>query len=156
RLLLARQLRLGKKPDKAREVLNEALGTPAKPGWGARKIDVLKEKVYLLVEEKKYAEAARQANSLVRQLLSKVNTDNALKEHYLECYYLQVYCILKHGQGLEDPAKQAREVKSAAQLIAQLEKRWDDFGGDVSKKRFTDLLEQEKDLKEAYEQLKTR
>jgi hypothetical protein len=117
---------------------------------------VLKEKAYLLIEEKKFAEAARQANSLVRQLLAKVNTDNALKEHYLECYYLQVYCVLKHGQGLEDPAKRAREVKSAALLIAQLEKRWDDLGGDVSKKRFTDLLDQEKDLKEAYEQVKTR
>jgi hypothetical protein len=154
RLMLVRELRLQKNVEKARALLAEILGTKAKPGWGARNINALKERVFLEEEEGKYTQAAAEANTLVRQLLPKASTDNALKEHYLECYYHIIYCFLKHAQEQDDPAKKEKLIKEAANQIVQLEKRWDGFGSDASKKRFEELLEKEPQLKEAYDKLK--
>jgi hypothetical protein len=156
RLMLARELRLQKETEKARSILlDEIIGPKEKPGWGRRNIDALKERVFLEEDEGKYAQAALEANAIVKQLLPKVNTDNSLKEHYLECYYHVAFCFLKHAQGLDDVAKKEKALKDAAVQIVQLEKKWDGFGSEASRKRFEELLAKEPDLKEAYEKLKT-
>jgi hypothetical protein len=155
RLMLVRELRLSKDARKAQSVLDEILG-PDKgpPGWGRRNIDALKERLFLLEEEGKYAAAARLANDLVRQLLPKASTDNAMKEHYLECYYHVAYCFFKHGQGLSDPARKEKMLRDAANQIVQLEKKWENFGSDASARRFEELLAREPELKAQYEQAK--
>jgi hypothetical protein len=155
RLMLVRELRLQKDIEKARSLLNDILGTREKPGWGARNIDALKERAFLEEDDGKFAQAALQANSIVKQLMPKVSTDNALKEHYLECYYHVTYCFLKHAQGQNDPAKKGKLLKEAAGQIVQLERRWDGFGSDASRKRFEELLAKEPELKEEYEKAKT-
>jgi hypothetical protein len=154
RLLLVRELRLQKDLDKARKVLDEIIGTKQKQGWGLRNIDALKERVLLEEDEGKYAAAALEANALVKQLLPKVSADNAMKEQYLECYYHVTYCFLKHAQGLDDTAKKEKLLKEAASQIVQLEKKWDGFGSEASKKRFEELLGKEPQLKDEYDKLK--
>jgi hypothetical protein len=164
KVLLVRELRLSKDEardredakkdlERAAEVLNEAVGTPGKPGWGARNIDVLKERVYLLIEQEKYAEAARLANALVKQLLPRTG-DNTFKEHYLECYYLQVLAIVRHAQAQSNAARRDKEIREAANMISQLAAKWENFGTEASQKRFTELLAKEPDLKAEYDQRK--
>jgi hypothetical protein len=154
RLMLARELRLSKELEKAEKVLDEITGTKEKPGWGARDLEALKERGHLLEAQEKYAPAFNLWAQLVRQLVKQANTDNAKKEHYLECYYHMTWCLYKHGQGLDSAEKKAKAVRDAAQQIVQVERRWEGFGSDASKKRYTDLLNAEPALKEAYEQLK--
>jgi hypothetical protein len=154
RLLYARELRLGKDPGKAREVLKEILGTRDKPGWGARNVDVLLEEVALLEEEGKYGAAAAKADRLVKQLLPHVHKDNAQKERYFEAYYHVVYCLLKFGQNVADKGKKDEALRRAAVQTAELERKWPGFGPDASGRRFTELLARESDLKEAYERVK--
>jgi hypothetical protein len=154
RLLLVRELRVQKETDKARKVLEEIIGTKQKPGWGLRSIEALKERLLLEEDEGKYAQAALESNALVKQLLPKISSDNAMKEHYLECYYHITYCFLKHAQGIDDPAKKDKLLKEAAAQIVQLEKKWEGFGSESSKKRFEELLGKEPQLKEEYDKLK--
>ena len=154
RLTLARELRLNKELDKAELVLDEITGSKEKPGWGARDLEALKERGQLLEAQAKYVPAFNLWASLVRQLVKQANTDNAKKEHYLECYYHMTWCLYKHGQGLDDAAKKAKATHDAAQQIVQVERRWEGFGSDASKKRYADLLNAEPALKEAYEEIK--
>jgi hypothetical protein len=154
RLMLARELRLNKELDKAEKVLDEIAGTKEKPGWGARDLEALKERGQLLEAQAKYVPAFNLWAALVRQLVKQANTDNAKKEHYLECYYHMTWCLYKHGQGMEDPAKKAKATRDAAQQIVQVERRWEGFGSDASKKRYADLLNAEPELKAAYEEIK--
>jgi hypothetical protein len=155
RLLLVRELRMNKDVKGAGEILNEIIGTDTKKGWGNRDVNALKERVFLLEEEGKFKDAAELANTLVRQLHSKVNTDNALKEHYLECYYHVAYCMCKHAATIEDMMKKEKQIKTAAQQIIDLEKNWENYGSDASRKRFEDLLAADAVLKSEYEQLKS-
>jgi tetratricopeptide (TPR) repeat protein len=156
RLMLVRELRLSKETQKAHDILmDEIIGTREKKGWGQRDIGAQKERIFLLEEDGKYAEAALMANSLVKQLLPKASADNVMKENYLECYYHVAYCFLKHGQAQEDASKKDKLIKDAAKQVVELEKKWDGFGSDASKKRFEELLAKEPQLKEQYEQLKS-
>jgi tetratricopeptide (TPR) repeat protein len=157
-ILLVRELRLTGDKDKvaqASKLLDEVLGTKEKPGWGAGDLSALKERGLLLEASGQYAEAYSKVwVGLVRQLVRVAGTDNAKKEHYLECYYHLVYCYYKHAQGMSDAGKKADAIKAAAVQVVQLEKKWDGFGSDASRKRFTELLDKEADLKKEYEQLK--
>jgi hypothetical protein len=154
RLMLVRELRLAKDVPKAKALLDEIIGTKDRHGWGYRDISALKERVCLLEEEGDYTAAARLANGLVRQLLPRVSTDNAMKEHYLEFYYHVAYSFYKYGQTQQDPAAREKAVREAAHQIVELEKKWDNFGSDASRRRFTELLAREAPLKEQYDQLK--
>ncbi|HZY85158.1 MAG TPA: hypothetical protein VFE78_10035, partial [Gemmataceae bacterium] len=117
-------------------------------------LEALKERGQLLEAQGKYAPAFNLWASLVRQLVKQAAADNAKKEHYLECYYHMTWCLYKHGQGADTPEKKAKATRDAAQQIVQVERRWEGFGSDASKKRYADLLSAEPALKEAYEQLK--
>jgi hypothetical protein len=158
RLLLVRELRMSKKPEntkKAEEILDDIIGTEKKKGWGFRDVNALKERVLLLEEQGKFIDAAQLANTLLRQLLPKISTDNALKEHYLECYYHVTLCMCKHAATLEDMKKKEKQIKDAAQQVIDLEKRWENYGSDASQKRFEELLGSDAALKAHYNQLKS-
>jgi tetratricopeptide (TPR) repeat protein len=153
-LLYARELRLAKEPEKARPVVNEILGTPSAPGWGTRNVEALLEDVALTEDEGKYDKAALKANDIVRRLLPSVTRDNALKEKYLEAYYHVVYCLVKDGQARTDPALKQKALQRAAGQTLELNKKWPNFGGGASSRRFTDLLDREPDFKQTVERLK--
>jgi hypothetical protein len=153
-LMYARELRLAKDLEKAREVVSEILGTAKNPGWGARNVDALLEDVSLMEDEGKYDKAALKANDIVRRLLPNVTRDNALKEKYFEAYYHVVYAFLKYGQGQSDAAQKEKTLRRAAAQAVELDKKWPNFGGDASAKRFNDLLSKEPDFKEIVDRLK--
>ena len=153
-LLYARYLRLNKDTAEARAALDVILGTPAKPGWGARNVDAQLEEVSLLEEEGKFGIGAIKADKIVKQLLPQVTRDPRSKEKYLEAYYHVVYCFFKFGQGQADPAKKATALGRAARQAAELESKWPDYGSDASAKRFRDLQEKEPEFKEQLEQVR--
>jgi hypothetical protein len=153
-LLYARELRLAKDLEKARQVVNGILGTAATPGWGARNVAALLEDVSLIEDEGNYDKAALKANDIVRRLLPSVTRDNALKEKYFEAYYHVVYSFVKYGQGQADSTLREKSLRRAAIQAVELEKKWPDFGGDVSAKRFNDLMSKEADFKEIVDRLK--
>jgi hypothetical protein len=154
RLMLVRELRQAGDPTRARAVLDEIMGTPQKPGWGARDISALKEKVLLLEADGQYAAAARLATTLVDFLKKRAETDNALKEQYLECYFHMAYAVYKHGQAAADAGEKERMLRKAAGQIVELEKKWDGYGSDTSRQRFEELLAKEVPLRECCEQMK--
>ena len=166
-IVMLRELRLSNKPEmlkKARTVLDGIMGTTAKPGWGLKeaafRFHAMKEHGLLLELEKKYegkdgafAQWAKMSNNLV-----KVARDRGglVKENYLECYYHMVYCYLQIG--MEKPGKADRDkyIHKAALQIVQLERSWEDFGSDASKKRFQELLASNAALKEQYDAAKNK
>ncbi len=156
RILLIRALRLHKETAKANKLLDEIMGPKDKRDWGARNVDALLEKVQLLEDAKDYDQAATLANNLVKQLHTRADKDNVMKERYLEFYYHVAYCFVKHAQSLSDRAKAEQHYKSAAAQIVELEKKWPGFGSDVSAKRFQELLDREPALKAQYEKLKAK
>lgn len=153
-LLYARELRQAKNLEKARQVVNEILGTSKAPGWGAHNIDAQIEDVALMEREGKYGNAAHKADDLVRKLLPKITRDNNIKEKYLEAYYHVVYSFVKYGQSQTDKNKKDKAFKQAAAQTLELNKKWPDYGSDTSAKRFNDLLSKEKELKDAVARLK--
>lgn len=153
-ILYARELRLAKDLEKARQMMSEILGTPKSPAWGARNVDALLEDVSLMEDEGKYDRAALKANDIVRRLLPNVTRDNALKEKYFEAYYHVVFAFVKHGQGLSDPSQKEKALRQAAFQAIELDKKWPNYGGDASAKRFNDLLSAEPEFKQVVERLK--
>jgi hypothetical protein len=156
RLLLVKELRKTGDTDyvkKAGDMLEEMIGKPDKPGWGRKSIDVLIEQVCVFEESKEYARGATMANSLVRMLLKKAS-DNAWQEKYFECYYHQVYCMAKFAADQSDGVKKEKGLRDAAQLIVQLEKKWEAYATSPTRKRFEDLLAGEPGLKEEYTKIK--
>jgi hypothetical protein len=156
RLLLARELRHARQFDRARQLLDEIIGTREKPGWGQRNVDALMERVFLLEDAEQYYQAATLASNLVRQLSSKATTDNTYKDKYLETYFHLVRCFYKHARGMDDKAKREKGIQDAAVLIGRLEKAWENFGSETSKARFQELLDQEGELKSAYEKVRMK
>src|SRR5262249_18724121 len=86
RLFYIRQLRLGKKFKEAHDELGSIMGTPENKKWGLSDIAVLKEELLLLIDEEKFVEGYQKANNLVKALVKRAETNNAMKEHYLEIY----------------------------------------------------------------------
>jgi len=158
RLLLVRQLRMSGDLKEASAILESIMGPENAPkdkqGWGARNIDALKEKVSLKIAEERYTEGFNLAYKLTKQLAPKIDVDNALKNHYLECYYDMVYSMYKYGQSLKDEKRKEKAIGDAAKMMEELEKKYPGFGSDVSAKRFQDLLKKEPELKAHYDKLK--
>lgn len=158
-LSLVRELRLSKDPEnlkQARQIIDEAMGAPKKPGWGARDILALKEQGQLLQAEEKYADSFAHWSGLTKRLAPQATKGGAPKEHYLECYYNMVYSYLKLGLAKTAQEDRDKAIRTAAQQIVQLERNWPGFGSEASEKRFTELLAQQAALKEQYEALKKK
>jgi hypothetical protein len=148
-LLIQEYLQL-KEIDKAQKLLNEILGTDAKPGWGARDLEAQKTRIMLLEDKKDYRQGALLCDRFVRQILPHID-DNKFKEQYFEFYYHLVYCIFKHGQAQNDPMQKAKYIKDAAHRMIVLENRQGGFGSDKSRKLFEALLEKEAELRAEYQ-----
>ncbi len=156
---LVRELRLTKEPDnlkKARQMMDGFLGEVKKPGWGRRDLLALKEQGQLLMAEEKYKEAFDQWADLTRRLAKDAPKGGAVKEHYLECYYHMIVSYLKQGQTKAGQKERDGYLRTAALQIAGLEKSWEDFGSEGSKKRFAELLAQEPALREQYEAVRKK
>jgi hypothetical protein len=159
-VLLVREYRQTKDEDdlkKATAVMDEVMGTEKRPGWGRRNLDALKESGKLLEARRKYAEAFKTVWSpLVKQLARRAQDNRVMKEHYLECYFHMILSYYKYGQSLPSPAKRKEYARGAARRIAELDRNWEDFGSEASKRRFEELFSQESELKREYEALKKK
>jgi hypothetical protein len=155
RILLLRELRLGRDLKKAREVADEILGTPDKPRWGRSNLDALKENNFLLEEEAKYTEALYAWDGMLKTLRPRID-QSGVKDQYLECYFYLTQTYFRYAVTAypNDAAKRQKAIDKAAKFIVDLEKAHPDFGGDISRARFVDLLQKETLLKEAYEKQK--
>ena len=147
RLLLAHELRLAKQLDKAAQVLKEVLATDL----GKRSLDATKERIFLLEDQKSYAAAAREWNSVMSALRDKLN-DPKMKEQYFECYFHFMTCYYNNALLMKDEAKKQQNIKRAAGFIVNLENKLPDMGG--FKARYDELLAKEVPLKQAYDDQK--
>jgi hypothetical protein len=147
-VMLLRQMRLDNQTEDAKKMLEKLLATP----WGPKNLELQKEKVFLDMAPGSFMKAAKGWDALVKALVAKI-TQPGMKDQYFECYYWLVVCLYRHAQDLPE-AKRPAAIKQAANFITTLEAKWPDLGGDVSKARFTDLLEKEPPLKEQYDLLK--
>jgi hypothetical protein len=152
-LLLVQELRETKETDKAKQLLDEILGTREKPGWGAKSLDAQELRIMLMEDEGQYSQAALMCDRFITQLVRRLD-DNKLKEYYFKFYYHLVYCIFKNGQTLENSEQKSKAIKDAAQRMVNLQKRQGGFGSEETRKRFEDLLEKETELREQYNALK--
>jgi hypothetical protein len=152
-LTLIRELRMSGTADnlkKARKVMDSILGTPAKPLWGRREGGAMKEQGFLLEAEQKYSEGFNHWAPMVKSLAKTTGRGVREKEFYLEAYFHMVFCYVKLGMAKPGKVDRDKALRQAALRIVELERSWDDFGSDTSKKRFTDLLAAEPALKEQY------
>jgi hypothetical protein len=157
RILLARELRLGRQFDRAKAELDRLLGTPDHPGWGQGSFEVKKERIFLLEDQDRYGGktgAVHEWNELLQSLQKQRRQDARANEHYFECYYLLTHSIYKHALTLKDQAKIRKQVQLAANFVVTLERLQPDMGGEASRKRFEELLQAEAALKAAYDELK--
>lgn len=152
-LLLVQELRETKETDKAKQLLDEILGTREKPGWGAKSLDAQELRIMLMEDEGQYSQAALMCDRFITQLVRRLD-DNKLKEYYFKFYYHLVYCIFKNGQTLENSEQKSKAIKDAAQRMVNLQRRQGGFGSEETRKRFEDLLEKETELREQYNALK--
>lgn len=155
-LLMLKEYRILKQFDEANKLMDSVMGNAKTPGWGAKNIDALLERIRQLEAQDKYGNASSQANALVKQLVTKSASDNQVKEKYLEAYFHTVYALYKYGLQQTDAAKKASYVNNAATLISNLVNSNPDFGSVDSKKRFDELLASEKELNDAFEVAKNR
>jgi hypothetical protein len=149
RMMYVRELRLNKEYAKAAETIKQIEGQP----WG-KNAQVKKEKILVDEDQEKYVPAAKEWDALMAAIKPRVATDPNTKELYWEAYYHLVCCVYKDGFRQTDTKIRQARFKQAARYINQLEKSQKDWGGDASRQRFAELLESEKPLRDAYDQLK--
>jgi hypothetical protein len=159
RLALVRELRLSDTKEnlkKSRTILDEAMGTVKKPNWGRTDILALKEQGQLLEGEKQYGEAFSLWSGLVKKLAPAAQKGGAAKEHFLECYFHMILCYVKVGLTKAGADERDKQLLLAAKKIVDLERDWEDFGSEASKKRFLELFAQEPALKQQYDTVKRK
>jgi hypothetical protein len=140
-------LRLQKKFADAENALKPLLA-----GWGAKSIDVLKEQVLLEADQEKYGAAFRHARGLVEALDKYAASGGAARAHYLDCYYQMALCSYKYGKGQNKPDN----IDFAGYLIAVLERKYPDYGGEPWKTRFEELLKSDPMVKVGYDKEKRK
>src|SRR5205823_15122320 len=95
-------------------------------------------------------------SGLVRQLGPKVGSDNRLREPYFECHCWMVRSYVKLAKGMSSKDRRDKAIRDAAQRVVQLERSWEGFGSDASRKRYEELLSEEPELREQYRLLKKK
>jgi hypothetical protein len=154
-LMMIRELRLSDKSadlKKARKAMDVIMGTKARPGWGTKEYSALREQGQLLEAEKKFSDAFPNWANIVKILAKTANNSQQAKEYYLESYYHMIYSYLKSHTGKD----RKKAVHLTALKMSELERNWPDFGSDVSKKRFDELLAAEPELKKEYETIRKK
>ena len=140
-----------KELEKASTLMDEIMGTDAKPGWGRRDLNALVEQIHVFFDLGFYGAAVNRANSLLKILQPKLQQGGSWRDRYFEVYHLFVYSYYKYGQTKKTPAERTAAVAKAAQYFAKLEANQPTLGGGESAQRFQDLLDGEPDFKAAVE-----
>lgn len=156
---LVRELRLSKDADnlkKARQLMDDMMGTAKQPGWGRRDVLALKEQGGLYESEEKYNDAFAVWADLTKRLAREAPKGGTVREHYFESYFHLVHCIVKIGLAKPAASERDKYLRLAAQRTAEFEKSWEDFGSESSKKRFTELLTREAGFRQEYEAIKKK
>ncbi len=151
KLLEVRELRLDKQYEQASAHLKALRQTD----WGKATLDLRKEEILSLEDRELYGGqggAVRSWFDFMNQLRQNMQKDARLKDMYFECYYHFVYCSYKNALKIPDQKKKIQALQQAAGYIVKLEDSQKDWGGEVSKKRFEELLEHEKMLKQYYDE----
>lgn len=150
RVMYARELREAKQWDKTSEALKKIL----KEDWGKRSLDAQKELIYLFEDQEQFGPALKKWDELMKMLRPRIDRDNRSKDEYFACYYHLTLCVYKNAMKSTDEAKKRNGIRQAATFIHKLETNKPDMGGEALAKKYRELLEKEKPLKAAYEDLK--
>jgi hypothetical protein len=153
-LLRIRMLRLNKELAKAREGINKALGDKENPGWGAKNIETQVEHLRLYVDEEDFYHGFLVGQKLVEALVKHADRSSRIKDFYLEGYYLMSYCYLRQAQKQTVASKRTSAMKTTAQLILELERKYSDFGGGEWQTQMIKMIDGEPELKAEYQALK--
>jgi hypothetical protein len=158
RTLQVRAVRLKGKADndkkalaKSGQLMDDIMGTDAKPGWGRRDLNALVEQIHVFFDLGFYGAAVNRANALLKIIQPKLQQGGSWTERYFEVYHLFIYSYLKYAQSKKTAAERTAAVAKAAQYYAKLEANHPILGGEESAQRFKDLLASEPELKAAVE-----
>jgi tetratricopeptide (TPR) repeat protein len=135
--------------EKAGKLMDDIMGSDAKPGWGRRDLNALIEQIHVFFDLGFYGAAVNRANALLKIIQPKLQQGGSWVNHYFEVYHLFIYSYLKYGQTKKTAAERTAAVTKAAQYYVKLENNHPTLGGEESAQRFRDLLDKEPELKAA-------
>jgi hypothetical protein len=150
-IMHARELRLAKEHDRAKNKLKDILNTE----WGKRNLDAKKELHCLWEDEGNYAAAAKGWNDMMNNVLRPLMEKNAkFKDMYYECYYHVVLCLYKNAMKLKDKKLQQENITKAANWYVKLKGNKEaNMGGEGLRKLYDELLDSEPTFKKECERL---
>jgi hypothetical protein len=142
----------------ADELLDEMIGTGQKPGWAFNSLEVRREKIFLLEDQEKWQEAmsawvAMQKPFAKFSIPPKDERETRIRAAYYEVrfYMVRLVCLSKHK--MKDLKKKEADLRKLATQIVQQEKdpQTSDFGGASVRRLYQDWLEDEPEMRKAYE-----
>jgi hypothetical protein len=113
---------------------------------------LLFEQASLLDARRRFNDSWKDWKALANKTAGKVGRSRGDRDLYFQAYCSYVRAGFKTIT--DDDANKQKKTRGAAQAILDLETRWPDFGGDVSKVRILQLLDDEPVLKAAYNNLR--
>lgn len=149
-VMIVKALRQEKLYDEANKAMTAIMGENNKTGWGLKSIDALKEKINLCIDTEEYNTAFSIASQVAGALAKRID-DPRMKEQYIDVYYNMVFSLARQAARQKTEANKKRGMDEAARHIVELEKRIPDLGGEISEKRFRDMVAGDPDLKSAYD-----
>jgi tetratricopeptide (TPR) repeat protein len=142
----------------ADRLIDEMIGTPQKQGWAFNSLEVRREKIFLLEDQEQW-QNAMSAWVQMQKPFSKFSTppkderESRIRAAYYEVRFYMVRLVCKSKGKLKDPKKKEADLKKLAEQIVKDERdpRTSDFGGASVKKLYQEWLEDEPDMRKAYE-----
>lgn len=150
RLMLAHEYRKAKKFEEVDKIFKEL----DKVDFGATSLEYREEKNFLLEDRELWGAAANGWKKMYEELGRAAVKNARLKEPHQKALYRYIVAVYRFAQKQPMAKKKTDFTKRAANMIVQLEKGDKDMGG--LKDQYMDLLKQEKELKEAYDELKAK
>ena len=139
--------------EEADKLLNGWMGTKDKPGWASKMIDAHKERLYLCEMNDDIGGGFNKAQALVKVLTDRLKANQGdlnTRNHYLDCYWYMVYFLNEDGKRSTEASKAQKRTELASSYLGTLADDYPDFGSDVMRKKFVDLLNVEPALKAGY------
>jgi hypothetical protein len=161
-LRLAKELRLGKKFDEARKIIDGI----QKQDWG-KGIEPKKENAMIYHDEGRFAPATGAWSRIIQDFGQRPNfTNSKIKEEYFEAYYHFLDCKYKFANSADPRSKEDLKKKDPISieekrktLIKDIAKRIVDLEANANRteyynKNIAELLKKEKPLRDEYEVFK--
>jgi hypothetical protein len=145
RLMLAHEYRLAKKFTEADKILKEL----EKTDFAASSLEFREEQNYLLEDVEKFGLAAKGWNHMYEDLKKGAQKNARLQEPAQKALYRYIFCVYSFAKKQTDEKKKATYMNRAGNLILQLELGDANMGG--LKEQYTELMNKEPPLKEAFE-----